>query len=209
MQWNHTGLIIIWSPLSCVLFLKMSDTTLFVLSQICATNPDQLCNINKSVLASGKKKRPPYMYLFINHWMSSLGKHKMRMVMNYWYNPGGKQPRSNCMSSSPGCSQCLRVRLMGLHAHNWAVIGLFIDNSEKPANLAKVLNMFECPRNGTLGARWLSALASMCQEGMLRQVYYIGVEVFKGSHRHNMPLWRKLMTIIRLKWSERPIYQRH
>lgn len=69
---------------------------------------------------------------------------------------------------------------MGLHARNWALIGLFIDNSEKPANLAKVSNMFKCPRNGTLGARWLSTLPSMCQEGMLRQVHYIGVE-FAGT----------------------------
>lgn len=32
---------------------------------------------------------------------------------------------------------------MGLHAGNWAVIGLFIDNSEKAANLAKALEHVE------------------------------------------------------------------
>lgn len=57
MPLNHTGLIIFWSPLPCLLCLKMSDTTLSVLSQICATNPVQLCGINKLVLAKERRKK--------------------------------------------------------------------------------------------------------------------------------------------------------
>lgn len=63
--------------------------------------------------------------------------------------------------------------------------------------------MFECPRNGTLGARWLSALASMCQEGLLRQVHYIGVE-FAGTRVQGFPPTQRAtlkLTIIRLKGS--------
>lgn len=61
--------------------------------------------------------------------------------------------------------------------------------------------MFECLRNGTLGARWLSVLACMCQEGMLRQVHYIGVE-FAGTRVQGFPPTQHAtlkLTIIRLK----------